>query len=59
MEEFMLKFLRIFTMLSSETFFWHYLPGIPRSAPSTEPLPKKQEFRFVYIYVYFDMFVFG
>lgn len=35
---------------------WHFLPGIPRSMPSTEPLPKKQEFRCVY--VYFDMFAF-
>ena len=35
--------------------FWHFLPEIPRSVPSTEPPPKKQEFRCVHAYCYFDI----
>lgn len=46
------NFLNISTMISFETF-WHFLPEIPRSKPSTELPPKKQEFRCVHVYGYF------
>lgn len=46
------NFLNISTMISFETF-WHFLPEIPRSMPSTELPPKKQEFRCVHVYGYF------
>lgn len=48
------NFLNISTMISFETFR-HFLPEIPRSLPSTEPPPKKQEFRCVRVYGYFDI----